>query len=214
MTTICVIPARGGSKGVPKKNIKELAGLPLLVYSINTALQVFGRAYVSTENAEIAEVALKYGAKIIDRPTHLASDTATDFDWLRHVFNTKQCDNVAILRHTTPLRFANIIMAGVNRFEKHECTCMRSAHEAPESPLKWFHEYGEHWLMNEHADKPRQSLPKIYIPNGYLDITKRSTIEKGSAFGNDILSFITDPVTEIDTQAEFDYLDFTIRSKK
>lgn len=211
MNTIAVIPARGGSKGVPKKNIKELAGYPLLWYSIKTAMQAFGRVYVSTENAEIKEVALRNGAQIIDRPKEFASDTATDYDWLRHAFNTVDCDNIAILRPTTPLRCVSTIIDGISRFEKYECTSMRSAHECPESPLKWFSLFGNHWLVNPNADKPRQSFLPMYIPNGYIDITKRSTIEKGSAYGNDILSFITEPVTEIDTQEEFDYLEYLIR---
>ncbi len=211
MRTIAVIPARGGSKGVPKKNIKELAGYPLICYSINTAMQIFGRVYVSTDCSEIAKVARAYGAKIINRPSELASDTATDFDWLSHAFREVECENIAIFRPTTPLRCASTVVEGIARFEKMECTSMRSAHEAPESPLKWFSLFGEHWLMNMNADKPRQSLPTLFIPNGYLDITKRKTIEKGSAFGNDILSFKTEPVVEVDTQEEFDYLEYIIR---
>lgn len=213
MKTICVIPARGGSKGVPRKNIKELAGLPLIYYSINIALSVFGKAYVSTEDEEIASVARKYGAQVITRPIELASDTATDFDWLQHVCSKVDCENIVILRPTTPIRTESVIIEAIDKFLSVEGTSLRSAHEAPESPLKWFHKYGEHWLMNEHADKPRQDLPKIYIPNGYVDITKRTTINKGTAFGNDIISFITTPVTEIDTQKEFNYLEYLLRRK-
>lgn len=212
MKTIAVLPARGGSKGVPKKNIKELNGYPLIMYSINTAIQIFGRVYVSTDSAEIANVAMKFGAKIINRPKELATDTATDYEWLKHAFNEVECENIAIFRPTTPLRCASTVIEGISKFELiTDCSSMRSAHEAPESPLKWFNEHNGYWMKNPNADVPRQQLPKVYIPNGYLDITKRSTIEQGSAFGNNILSFITEPVTEIDTQTEFDYLEYIIR---
>jgi len=220
MSIACIIPARGGSKGVPKKNIKELNGFPLIVYSIDMAKQVFGTAYVSTENAEIADIAKKYGAKIIDRPLELASDTATDYDWLNHVFSILKVNNLAIMRPTTPLRCARDLFDGVTRFGQFpNCSSMRSAHEAPESPYKWFEmdkwsaltADESYWKKNPMADLPRQALPKIYIPNGYLDITRRETVEAGSAFGDRILSWITPPVTEIDTQVEFDYLEYTMR---
>ena len=154
MNVVCCIPARGGSKGVSKKNIKDLGGIPLICHSIN----------------------------------------------------------VAILRPTTPIRCARILMAGIELFEKNECSSMRSAHEAPESPYKWFEidREGIYWKHNLLADMPRQSLPKVYIPNGYLDITKRETIERGSAYGDKILSFMTDFTTEIDTKESFDYLEYLI----
>jgi CMP-N-acetylneuraminic acid synthetase len=214
MKTIAVIPARGGSKGVPKKNIADLAGFPLLYYSINIALQVFGKAYVSTDCDEIATIARSFGAQVIKRPEELASDTATDYDWLKHVISVVECENVAILRPTTPLRCAQDVLKGLELFESNSvCTSMRSAHEAPESPYKWFEkEYeGKYWKKNPLADMPRQALPKIYIPNGYLDITRRETIEKGSAYGEKILSFITEPVVEVDTQEALDYLEYVIK---
>ena len=211
MNIICVIPARGGSKGVPKKNIKELAGIPLICHSINQAKQVFTDIYVSTENIEIANIARENGAKVIKRPYELASDIATDFDWLKHAFSVIKEDNIAILRPTTPMRCAQFLQAGINLFNKHkECSSMRSAHEAPESPYKWFEidREGIYWKRNLLADIPRQALPKVYVPNGYLDITKRETVERGTAYGEKILSFITDYTTEIDTKESFEYLEY------
>lgn len=210
MNITCVIPARGGSKGVPKKNIKELTGIPLICHSINVAKQVFSDVYVSTENSEISDLAKENGAKIIKRPYELASDTATDYDWLKHAFSVIKEDNIAILRPTTPMRCAQILHAGINLFEKNECSSMRSAHEAPESPYKWFEidREGIYWKHNLLADMPRQALPKVYVPNGYLDITRRETVERGTAYGDKILSFITDYTTEIDTKESFEYLEY------
>jgi len=210
---VAVIPARGGSKGVPRKNIKLLDGNPLLKYSIDIGLKVFEDVYVSTEDAEIAMVARSLGAKVIDRPDLLSSDASTDVEWLAHAFKVLDCENIAILRPTTPLRDVKIVEQAVNKFNFHpECTSLRSAHEAPESPYKWFEkEYQKpYWKHNAMSDLPRQAFPSMYIPNGYIDITRRAAVEAGTAFGDKIISFITVPIVEIDTQAEFDYLEYLI----
>jgi CMP-N,N'-diacetyllegionaminic acid synthase len=217
MNISCVIPARGGSKGIPRKNIKELAGFPLMYHSINMAKQVFSDVYVSTEDVEIKRLALQFDAKIIDRPIELASDYATDYEWLKHAFDVLKCDNIAILRPTTPLRCGFTLLEAIQKFEENpKCSSMRSAHEAPETPYKWFELDADalHWKRNAMADLPRQVLPKVYIPNGYIDIVKRETIEKDkSAFGGNILAFITDSVVEIDSQEEFDYLEYKITNQ-
>ena len=213
---IAIIPARGQSKGIPRKNIKLLYGKPLIWYSINIAKQLFTEVYVSTEDKSIKAIAKGYGAKVLDRPDEFASDSATDYDWLKHAFSVISLNEFAILRPTTPIRELYIIQEAVITFTEHpECTSLRSSHEAPESPYKWFKLNKDgYYKKNRLADLPRQALPSVYIPNGYIDITRRSTIElEHSAFGDKILSFITQPVVEIDTQEEFDYLEYKLRTK-
>ena len=213
---IAIIPARGGSKGVPRKNIKELDGFPLMFYSIKVVKQIFGKVYVSTEDEEIAQVAKTYGAEVIIRPVKYAADDSTDYDWLKHAFSVIKDDTIAIFRPTTPLRCAIAIIDGMKLFEDNPgCSSMRSAHKSPESPYKWFEKdyNGKYWKKNVMADLPRQSLPKIFIPNGYLDITRRETVDAGNAFGDKILGFETEPVVEIDTQQEFDYLKYIIENQ-
>ena len=101
-----IIPARGGSKGVPGKNIKRIGGYPLIYWSIQAAkrAQLLDEFYVSTEDSAIAEVARRYGAKVIARPEELARDESTTLDVLRHAISGKSWDAVVVLQPTSPMR--------------------------------------------------------------------------------------------------------------
>lgn len=217
---IAVIPARGGSKGVPRKNIKELCNIPLIEFSINTARQAFNNCFVSTEDDEIASIASKLGANIIDRPIEYATDESTDYEWLKHAFEVLNCENIAILRPTTPTRCLNTMYEGIKLFESNpNCSSMRSAHEAPETPYKWFekaYKDDKYWKKNPLSDLPRQTLPKVFIPNGYLDIVRKETVlssKNNDAFGDKILAFITEPIIELDTIESFKCLESILKGK-
>lgn len=120
---IAIIPARGGSKGIPKKNIIDFCGKPLLAWSIQQALDssLVNEVYVSTDDTEIAAVAKKYGAQVIKRPEEISGDTAKSEDALKHVIvevqknNPAKIDYVVFLQATSPLREARDIDNAINK---------------------------------------------------------------------------------------------------
>ena len=115
MKNIAIIPARGGSKRIPEKNIKLFAGLPLLAHSILYAQQnetLIDEIYVSTDIVEIKKIAIQYGAKVIDRPEHLSGDLEPTITALKHVLESIDCsdvESVVLLQPTNPLRPPNLL---------------------------------------------------------------------------------------------------------
>lgn len=217
---IALIPARGGSKGVPRKNIKLLQGHPLISYSITACKMssLIDKIVVSTEDDEIAEVAKSYGAEILKRPEEYAQDNSSDWQVINHFFQLYDVDDVAYVRPTTPLRNPENIDNCIEFYfdNRHRMSALRSMHELPESPYKVF-KLGEEGYcegffedfdgIKDYTNLPRQKFPKAYQPNGYLDITKRETIESGnSAFSTKILPYESEFITEVDAQYEFDLL--------
>jgi len=222
-----LIPARGGSKGVPKKNIKTLCGHPLLAYSI-IACRIsknIDRIIVSTDDKEVAGIAFKYGAEVpFLRPSKYASDDATDIDVIGHYFSEIEGSEVAYIRPTTPLRDPNSLDKHIDTYYKkqeHKATGVRSMHELPESPYKvlkinksgkcggFFRSFKGN---KNYSNLPRQVFPPAYQPNGYIDIVKKTTVLKGTTFGNKILPIVTDFVLEVDTQVQFDLLQYKLDS--
>ena len=145
---VAVIPARAGSKGVIGKNIKLLAGHPLLAYSIAVArlARSIDRIIVSTDSEEYASIAREYGAEVpFLRPDDISGDTSTDYDFVRHLLDWMLCNEgstpkyLVHLRPTTPLREENYIDAAVNLTRRTDsATALRSVHEMSESAYKAF----------------------------------------------------------------------------
>ncbi|MBV6493611.1 MAG: CMP-N,N'-diacetyllegionaminic acid synthase [Turneriella sp.] len=128
-TFLAIIPARGGSKGLPSKNIKELCGKPLIAWSIEAALnsKYLDEVMVTTDSKEIAAIAKQYGAKVpFLRPAHLASDSATTFDAIKHTLDfykqdiDKEFDYVVLLEPTSPLREVNDIDNMIEKIVQNE----------------------------------------------------------------------------------------------
>ena len=228
MGLTALIPARGGSKGVPRKNVKSLGDHPLLSYSIAVCKlsKNIDKIFVSTDDEIIAHTAETYGAIVPGmRPAHLASDTSTDWDVINHFFENNSGDEVVYLRPTTPLRSHLLLDICIKAYanNKDNATGFRSMHELPESPHKmlmiedgyckgFFKDFNG---IKDYTNLPRQTFPKGYQPNGYIDIVKRSTVEEGkTAFGTKIFPFVTPPVTEIDTMEEFEYLQYKIKRQQ
>ena len=126
-----VIPARGGSKGVPGKNIKEINNIPLLAYPIIAAQQCkfISDIYVSTDDTNIASVAIKYGAKVITRPDDLAQDDSLDIDVMRHAVDyLEDWEDIVHLRATTPMIKSDILDQAIKIYNNNtNCTSLRSA---------------------------------------------------------------------------------------
>lgn len=225
---IALIPARGGSKSIPKKNIVNLGGFPLIAYSIAVAKMSkhIARIVVSTDSSEIAEIAKSYGAEVpFMRPAEFATDTATDYEVFKHVMEWFR-DNENFkpefwvhLRPTTPLRDTELLDKGIEELLKHpEATCLRSGHELREPPQKYFVIENGFFTGLFPEDKrpdstnlPRQSFPKAYQPDGYVDVIKRTTVTReGVLHGARILAFITPNVGELDGPEDLEFIKFKL----
>lgn len=212
---ICLIPARSGSKGIPNKNILPIKGHPLIAYSIMASKlsKYIDRTIVSTDSPKIADIALYYGAEVpFLRPTELAKDTSTDLEWVEHALDLLESDVYDIpsyivhLRPTTPIRDVQIVNEAIAMcICDKECTSLRSVHQLAESPFKMFAKEGDYLkpyipagYEGEYYNQPRQKFPTAYVPNGYVDVLKVSTINLGSLHGDKIRAFETRPSIEID----------------
>ena len=113
-----LIPARGGSKGIPRKNLRKIAGKPLIAWTIEAAQEAsrLERFVVSTEDGEIAEVAREYGAEVLDRPQHLASDRATSLSVWQHTLNSIPASVLVNIYPTSPIRDQGLIDSVVKQF--------------------------------------------------------------------------------------------------
>ena len=228
MKVVAIIPARSGSKGVPKKNIHPLAGYPLIAYSV-LAGKLAGnidRVIVSTDSQDIADTAARYGAEVpFLRPAALAGDKSTDLEFIQHTLAWFQENEGAMpdylvhLRPTTPLRDAALVEAAIHGLIScPDATSLRSAHEMAESPHKVFQMPGRFLTgffpgdpRPEYYNLPRQSFPKAYYPNGYVDIIRTShVISTGTLHGPRMLGFVTPVTAEVDRPEDFDYLEFQV----
>ena len=229
MEVITIIPARGGSKGVPHKNIKLLGGYPLIAYSIvasklSTKIQ---RTIVSTDSEMIADLALKYGAEVpFIRPKEFAKDTSPDIDFVVHALNWFQ-DNegtrpeyLVHLRPTTPLRDIGLIDKAISRIRNDsEATSLRSVQELGEAPEKYFRANEAGYLTGlfpddprpEYYNLPRQAFSPAFYPNGYIDIIKSEYVLKNNKLhGPKMIGFITPKTTEVDTPDDFYFLEYEL----
>jgi len=229
---IAIIPARGGSKGIPRKNIIDLGGYPLIAYSIVAAKmsKMISRVIVSTDSEEIAKIAKGYGAEVpFLRPAEFATDKAGDYEVLKHALNwLKENENfepdyLVHLRPTTPLRDPKIIDEAIKKFvEADETTALRSAHELKESPHKFFEIKNRFFagLFMEDSNPDFQNLPRqdfatAYHPNGYVDVLKTKTIlNEGVLHGKKITPFITPFLIELDGIDDIDYIKFDLSRKE
>ena len=220
MKIAALIPARGGSKGVPRKNIRILGHAPLIAYSIVACKMSnnIGEVYVSTDDPEIAEVARKYGATVpFIRPEKYATDSSGDQEVIKHFFDNIDVDCVAYMRPTTPMRDPKKIDEYIDYFysNRDKMSGLRSVQELAEPPYKmikieegyctgFFEDFEG---IKDYTNLPRQTFPKAYLPNGYIDIAKRETVaNSSSAFGMKIMPVITPHIVEIDTEEDVDML--------
>jgi CMP-N,N'-diacetyllegionaminic acid synthase len=222
-----VIPARGGSKGVPKKNIRLLAGFPLIAFSIAGGImsRLIERVIVSTDSPEIAEISRKYGAEApFLRPQELAGDTSPDRDFVLHLLGWLKDhegsvpDYLVHLRPTTPWRDAAIIDDAIRAIlADPAATSLRSGHEAPESPFKWFtrdargyfHGFAPDDPRRDYSNLPRQFMPKVYIPDGYVDVLKTAFVLRAEELhGDRMIGYVSPACCEVDTVEDFEYLEF------
>jgi CMP-N-acetylneuraminic acid synthetase len=213
-----IILARGGSKGLPEKNIKKINNIPLLGYPILASQKTkhISDIYVSTDDDKIKKVALEYGAKVIDRPSEFAQDDSLDIDAMKHAVEYLQSyDDIIHLRATTPMVDSSVIDDAIEYFwENPTCTSLRAAHEIDFFPEKMFKKQGKYWsglfnesMSGEYYNLPRQKFSKTYNPNGHIDIVRPDYFMKNNSLhGDKILCYITGYTHDIDTEHDYERL--------
>lgn len=229
---VALIPARGGSKGVPRKNIRNLGGFPLLAYSVAVCQMTpnIERTVVSTDDEEIAEIARLFGADVpFMRPAEFATDKSTDKEVMEHALDWFEKNEEAApeywiqIRPTTPLRDAKTLGESVAHIQaRPEATSLVSVHEFEESPGKMFgmqdgylHGLCPFDPRPEYFILPRQSFPPTYFGNGYVDIIRSSTLKKfKSCYGPRMLAFMTPDTGEVDSPNDLKRLTYLLESRK
>lgn len=218
---ISIIPARGGSKGLPGKNILPLCGKPMIAYTIEAAKQskYIDRVIVSTDDQKIAEIALQYGAEVpFLRPDFLASDTAQAVDnyiytieRLSKEWNTP-IEEFVVLQPTSPLRIVEDIDGAIEMFMEKQADSVISY--TPEAhPVRWHKYLDENNAFVDIFDTTianRQDLKTSYYPNGAVYVFRFSMIKERKYYTDKSYGFIMPRVrsVDIDYKEDFDYVEF------
>ncbi len=215
MKTIAIIPARGGSKRLPGKNILPLGGIPLMVHSIRYAQQhpFIEAVYVSTDDAEIKAVALAHGAKVVDRPENLSGDFEPTVSALKHVLEVVGAgvENVILLQVTNPLRPDTLLKEAFLKYEEGEYD---SLFTVTRNHQKFGKIANDKFIpFNYEIGQRSQDLEPLYYENGLLYITKASVILQNEIITKEAFPLeVNHPFADvdIDTQEDFDYAEFLL----
>ncbi len=221
---LAVIPARGGSKGLPRKNVRLLDGHPLIAYSIAAGCQcpLISRTICSTDDQEIAEVARRYGAEVpFLRPAALAQDDTLDLPVMQHALRWLQenegwsADILVQLRPTSPLRSPGLVGRAVQALlDDPHATAVRTICPAPANPHKmWRLPVGAEeapYMRNlldvpglaEPYNEPRQKLPPVWWQTGTVDVVRAEVVLAGSMTGGRILPCSVEPALSVDIDDE------------
>jgi YrbI family 3-deoxy-D-manno-octulosonate 8-phosphate phosphatase len=222
---LALIPARGGSKGIPRKNIRSFAGYPLIAWSIAAAKQALcvTRILVSTDDEEVASIAREYGAETpFLRPSELAQDQTTDLPVFEHALDWLadnegyQPETVIQLRPTSPLRPRDCVDRAVEILAAHpDADCVRGVVPAGQNPHKMWRFAGEGQPMKpllevegiaEPYNAPRQILPPVYWQTGHIDAIRVLTIRQQKSLTGDVIyPLVIDPryTVDIDTLSDW-----------
>jgi len=221
MKALGVIPARGGSKGVYKKNLRSLAGKPLVSWTIEEALASrLSRLIVSSDDPEIIDLARSYGEDLapFTRPAALATDSARTLPVVQHAIREvekagESYNVVVLLQPTTPLRTAEDINEGLRRMDDGDSDCVVSVVDVGANhPFRMKRIVdGDrliHYIDQGFEDmRPRQELPPVYIREGSLYVaTRRLVMEDDVLVGGNVRALVVEPdnTVNIDTEADFE----------
>lgn len=207
MRILGLIPARGGSKGIPKKNIKLLGKMPLIEYTLHSAKdsKLLTEIVVSTDDEEIAIAAEIAGFKPpFIRPAEFSQDTSTSLEVVQHAIAFFESQNVffdavCLLQPTSPFREKGSVDSAIQKFIDTNADCLISVLQIP-------HEFNPHWAFEENENgllkiatgeeqiiSRRQDLPKSFHRDGSIYITKTSVIKNGSLYGKSIAYLESNP---------------------
>lgn len=221
-----IIPARGGSKGVPGKNVKMLGDKPLIAHTILEAKKtgLIQKVIVNTDDEEIAKVSREFGALIFNRPKDLAQDLTEDLPvFIHHLTELKNAgdipDIIVDLRVTAPLRSASRINEGIELLIKagrRGADSVRAVSKVAKHPYKMWTLHGDFIVpflpekftgMKDPYNAPRQILPKIYQNNGAMNAFWPETVlEKNSMTGDKILGFQMEDWESVNIDSEIDFI--------
>ncbi|MGM0444387.1 MAG: cytidylyltransferase domain-containing protein [Fibrobacterota bacterium] len=222
--TCALIPARGGSKGVPGKNIRPFLGEPLIVHSIRQAAEAVDDVWVSTDDEKIARISRGAGAKIISRPRDISTDTATTESAVAHALDEiarlkQPVDRVVLLQATSPLRPKGAVSNALARFEQTRCDSLLSI--SPTHRFFWRIDGDRAVAEYDFLNRPRRQDMTAddirYVENGSLYIfTRQSFAAHSNRLGGEIGYVIFDEVysMEIDTETDFALLEKTAREHR
>lgn len=232
---LVVIPARGGSKTLPRKNIQLLKGSPLIAYSIAAGFQAkkVDRVIVSTDDDEIASVAKKYGVEVpFMRPSDLGGDDTLDLPVFQHALewllrHEKYVPDIVVqLRPTSPFRPPDLVDQAIEMLLTHKTAdSVRGVVSAGQNPYKMWRIRGKNQAMiplfkiaavKEPFNAPRQLLPSVYWQTGHIDVIRTQTILSGSMSGKKIFPFIIDQryAADIDSFEHLQYAEWLLDQLK
>jgi len=218
MNILAIIPARGGSKGIPQKNIKKLYKRPLIEYSINAAKssKKINKIIVSTDNEKIAKISKSLGIEVpFLRPKKISADNSQTVDLIKHTIkklkkNEFVPDIITILQPTSPFRTSHMIDKSINLLKKTDATSVISVTEIKKHPFLWFeiqNEYLKSVKKDAHKFYQRQLFPKIFYPTGAIYTFWTSTLTRyNSIYGPKIKPMIVkDEMQNLDIDDNFDF---------
>jgi N-acylneuraminate cytidylyltransferase len=230
-TAIALIPARSGSERVPQKNVRLLAGHPLMAYAVASAQQagIFERVICSTDDEEIAEIARWYGAEVpFLRPREYATSTSPDIEWITFTLEElkKRYDLFGIVRATNPFRGPDVLLRGFRQLlATPEADSIRAVELVKQHP-------GKMWVVEGHTMRPLldqshlevawhagqyQALPKVYVQNSALEIAwSRVVFATGTREGRIVAPFFTRGYEgfNVDDQEDWDRAEALVDSGK
>jgi N-acylneuraminate cytidylyltransferase/CMP-N,N'-diacetyllegionaminic acid synthase len=226
---IAIIPARGGSKGIPRKNIKKLGGKPLIAYTIETAIKTkcIDRTIVSTDDPEIAEIAKNYGVEVpFLRPSYLAEDDVPVLPVVQHSVKELEKENykpdiVVVLQPTSPFRKSEDIERAVDKLIETNADCVVTLSEVEQHPYRMRRLVGDKPIPLFEVDEKvlyaqRQDFPKIYMMNGAIYACKKEPMMKQTVFyGQDIRAIVIEKISawDIDTIIDFQIAELIVKER-
>ncbi|BAO74402.1 cytidylyltransferase domain-containing protein [Winogradskyella sp. PG-2] len=215
--TIAIIPARGNSKRLPKKNVKILGDVPLIAHSINYAISnsdIIDEIYVTTDCDEIKRIALDFGAKVIDRPKELSGDLEPTITALKHaISDIEDVGLVILLQPTNPFRPLELLKEAYKIFVNNNINSLFTV-------SRDYRKYGKIIAnkfkpFNYKIGQRSQDIDPLYFENGLLYITKASLIEEDIIFDELSYSLIVNhkfAEVDIDSQEDFDYAEYILEN--
>lgn len=216
MKYITIIPARGGSKRFPGKNIHPFMGLPLIAHPIQCSknCDLISHTFVSTDDEQIKQVSLQYGAEIIERPAELGSDYATSADVMKNAVEqliTKgvEFDYVLLLQATNPLRPANLLNDAIDIIEDTKADSLMTVNRSELKLGKIIDNHFQPW--NYHYGQRSQDLEPLYYENGLLYISSKELLLQGKIVSENMYPMVVDHIfgeVDIDTREDMAYAEF------
>lgn len=216
MKTIAIIPARGGSKRLPNKNILSLGGIPMIAHSILYAQQnraIIDEVYVSTDDESIKEIALWHGVKVIDRPENLSGDLEPTVSALKHVLESidHEVENVILLQATNPLRPQNLLEEVFEVYQKGNYDSLFTVSRNQQKLGKIVE--NKFLPFNYTVGQRSQDLEPLFFENGLLYITKVSLILENIIISENACPFEVNHIfanVDIDAQEDLEYAEYLL----